>query len=173
MAVEWLEAPERLINIAKELIEKYHQDLVEARIGFVMRSEAQESNGKYVAGKAAKISKKYAPLLSDQDLDFIIWIAKDVWDRSGSDKARALVDHELCHCYMLGDEPKLRHHDFEDFGVIIDRYGLWTIDLMHLKPTFEKAIQQVTQIDMFESKDGKPIEGGMVVRIDPSRMPAE
>jgi len=72
--VVWYEASKEVINIAQDLVEKYHQSLKDARIGFVFRSEAQYSGGMMVLGQASKVSDKLKPVL---ELDFLIWIAED------------------------------------------------------------------------------------------------
>lgn len=137
MPATWSEVDQTVLDLAQEIIHLHHKDLQEARIGFLFRSEASTSQGKTVWAHAEKVSAKFGPLL---DLHFLIWIAEDIWTRIDSQKRRALIDHELCHCEMVGD-PKMRAHDIEEFQCIIERYGFWNVDLYRLKPAFEEAIQ--------------------------------
>lgn len=60
------------------------------------------------------------------DYDFVIWVALDWWNRFKPEQKVALVDHELCHCYIdADDKPKILPHDVEEFNCILERHGLW------------------------------------------------
>ena len=122
MAVEWIRAKQEVIDIAQDIIDKYHPTLGEARIAFLFRSEAPISGGRATLGKAAKVNAQWKPLLQD-DFDFVIWFAYDRWSLFSKKQRRALVDHELCHCRLEGDDPEIVPHDIEEFNVIIQRYG--------------------------------------------------
>lgn len=137
--VSWEEASQEVINMAEELIAKYHPVLGKyARVGFVFRSEAQVSNGRAVLGKASKVSEKLKTLL---ELDFLIWIAKKEFEAMEDERKRALIDHELSHCSITDGDFRMRHHDVEEFHAIIERYGLWTDDLQRTKAAIDKAEQ--------------------------------
>lgn len=136
--VTWEEASKEVIHIAQDLVEKYHPFLMDARIGFVFRSEAQVSQGRATVGKVSKISDKMRPVL---DLDFLIWIAKDVYEKLDAERRRAVIDHELTHITMGNTGLTLRHHDIEEFHSIIERYGLWTFDLVATKRAIDKGEQ--------------------------------
>lgn len=129
MAVEWEKAPEDVIELAKELIEKHHPHLRSAKIGILFRSEAPMRKGRRTLGKAGKVTPRWKPLLEER-LDFVIWLAADWWlDELDSRQQKALLDHELCHC-ILGDNGwTTRGHDIEEFNVILERYGPWREDL--------------------------------------------
>lgn len=125
MPAEWRKAPHLVIEIAERIIAKHHPDLLDARIGFLMRSEApKRGNGMVVYGKAKKISDEMKTLWP---YDFVIWLAEDCFNRFSALQREALIDHELMHC--LWDKrkqaAKLRSHDLEEFNVILQRYGLW------------------------------------------------
>lgn len=128
MSVYWMEASKDVVNLAQELIAAYHEELLDARIGLLFRSEAPTANGKARLGAASKVSDRWKPLLQ-QELDFIIWLAWDRWKGMSPQQRRALLDHELCHCRMVKGESKLRGHDVEEFTEIIERHGLWKGDL--------------------------------------------
>lgn len=133
--VEWEEASQEVINIAQDLVEQHHKHLQDVRIGFVFRSEAQVLKGRAVLGKCSNVSDKMKPLL---DLDFLIWIAKDEYKKMDEERRRALIDHELSH---IGIDLTLQGHDVEEFHAIIERYGLWTYDLMKTRKAMDKAEQ--------------------------------
>lgn len=136
--VTWEEASQEVIHIAQELVEEYHPFLKEARIGFVFRSEASVSKGKSTVGKVSKISDKMRPVL---DLDFLIWIAKDVYEKLDAERRRAVIDHGLTHITTGAGGLTLRHHDIEEFRSIIERYGLWNYDLVETRKAMDKGEQ--------------------------------
>ena len=136
--VTWEEASAEVIYTAQDLVRRYHPHLREARIGFVFRSEAQVSKGRMTLGKCSKVSDKMHPVL---DLDFLIWLAKDEYEKMPAERRAALIDHELTHITMGNSGLTLRDHDVEEFYTIIERYGLWTTDLMAAKAAMDRAEQ--------------------------------
>lgn len=160
---EFTEVNNLVLEIANRCISDYHADLREANVGFIFRTEAPETNGKITLGKASKVSAQQRA--AGLDLHFLIWIAQDVWDRLTEHARMALIDHELCHCYMVGDEAKLRGHDIEEFNEIIDRYGFWNQSLMNAAPTIEKAFQLDFGMEFNPS--------GSVVAVNPAQVPQE
>lgn len=141
MTVTWEEASSELINMAEEVIEDHHPHLRDARIGFVFRSEVSVSNGRETWGKASKVTDKLKPFVDD--IQFVIWIAKDKWEAISTDQRRALLDHELCHCRfnINTGNPAMRHHDFEEFHEIIQRHGFWNHELFKLQRNIEKQLR--------------------------------
>lgn len=143
MTVKWSEAPKTAIDITKELVEKYHPQLQDARIGLVMRSEAATSQGREVLAKISKIDKKTQALMEAagaEPVDLLIWIAEDVWMQMGNEQRQALIDHELCHVQIGENGYKLVGHDFEEFKVILERYGLWNYALLDAQPSMQQAM---------------------------------
>jgi len=134
--VIWEEAPGSVIDLAKELIHQYHPDLMEARIGFLMRKKQSFSKGKLNMGHAAKVSDQNKVLM---DYDFIIWLDGESYADFGEDTRRAVIDHELCHCVWEDGKASLRHHDFEEFNCVIRRHGLWNADLLFLAEAIQKS----------------------------------
>lgn len=126
MAIQWEAAPQDVVELAEELVEKHHPKLRNANIGILFREKATMSKGQRTLGKASKVTGRWKPLLDD-NYHFIIWLAADWWrDEATPAQQRALLDHELQHCYMFeGWEPKMRGHDIEEFACIIERHGLW------------------------------------------------
>ena len=158
MVVYWEEVTQEVLDLAGEIIAAHHPHLEDAKVGFVFRSEASKSGDKIVLGQAAKVSAKLRPHL---DLDFIIWLAEDEWQHLEPIQKRALVDHELCHCDWHDGRPRMRHHDVEEFYVILIRYGLWTDNLKRAKSVFETAVQGELPLGM---------KRGEVVRVQPRQM---
>ena len=124
MAAEFRTASDDVIEIAKEIIAKWHPHLRYARIGFLFRSEAPVSGGRVTLGKAKLVTGEmnvYA------DYDFLIWLARDYYSGMTDAQREALIDHELCHCLFDEAEGKaaIRGHDIEEFNCILDRHGFW------------------------------------------------
>jgi hypothetical protein len=129
MPAEFGPAPQYIVDLARELIDLYHSELKEVRIGLLVRDEAPISGGVATLGKARKVGPEEQALY-DHPYDFVIWFAKDQWVYLSQHQKRALVDHELCHCRISYDkdgEQKLEiaKHDLEEFNVILERYGFW------------------------------------------------
>jgi hypothetical protein len=137
---EWSEASEDVVRVGREMVAKYHPDLEEANIGFLFRDTAQKSGDVAVWGKASKVPARLKPLL---DYDFIIWIAEDLWEGELSEQQReALVDHELCHCgFDDNGNPKMVHHDIEEFKCVVERHGIWTNELAGFGAVVLEAMQ--------------------------------
>lgn len=147
---EWFEVEQDVLDIAEDLIDKYHGPLREARIAFIFRDVAQESGGRKVLGQASKISDKMKAIL---DYDFLIWISHEDWVTFPYKHRQALIDHELCHCKFDIAEGKasMRPHDIEEFQEIIDRHGFWSESLRAAVPAIEKSWQD----SLFDLKRGK------------------
>jgi len=144
--ITWSEAPQSIIHAAEELIRQYHPWLNEARIAFVMRSEAQKKG--HVLGQASKVPEKMQPYL---EYDFLIWLSeKDVAGMANSE-IEALIDHELCHCAknLATDGWKLREHDIQEFAEIISRHGLWSADLRRM----DKAVEIYQQGNLLKDTE--------------------
>ncbi len=142
MTVEYKEVSSDVLSIATEIIDRFHPQLKDCKIGFVFRSEASISGGKLVLGTTGKITEKIKPLLS-QELDILIVLAEDEYSRMASDRRRALIDHELCHVIQNPNTGgwTTRSHDLNEFNEIIERYGLWSNDLILAGPAFARAAQ--------------------------------
>ena len=136
MAVTWEEADDVLIHLAQRLIREHHAHLLDAKMGFMYRSEAAKSGNKLILGKARKVSDEQQVFM---DFDFIIWIARKEFELAADDQKAALVDHELCHCWGSFDNWTMRKHDFEEFNAVIVRHGLWRSDLSFAAKAFENA----------------------------------
>lgn len=135
MTTTWSEASNSVLTTAQELIDQFHKQIKELRIGFIFRSEAAVSQGIMVNAGVSKVPDKFKVLL---ELDLIIWIAEDEWIKLSQDQRKALVDHQLCHIRYDGT---IVGHDFEDFQEIVERYGFWNYSLLKSADTFKEALQ--------------------------------
>lgn len=116
-----------------------HQPLAQAHILWLFMDTVPMSHGRYVLGRARRVSG-WAAFLSSPPQDaatyedpapyYTIEIAEQPWHQLRAHQKRALVDHELCHLRVddSGGAPvlKMRGHDFEEFTVVIKRHGLWS-----------------------------------------------
>lgn len=137
MAITWEEASQSVLSLATELVREFHTELIHANILFIHRSEAANSGGRTVLGKAAKISAPMKVLLDDAD--FLIWISKKDWEAASEGFRRPLLDHLLEHCTtdINDDEYVLRNPEINEFRSIIDRHGLWSLDLLRVGETIK------------------------------------
>jgi hypothetical protein len=156
MATKWSEASTEVISIAQQIIKKYHDDLAKASIGFLFREDAQVSGDKLVLGKASKVPDRLKPFL---DYDFLIWLSQEDYVKFDNKQREALIDHELCHCTMNEEDmPKMRHHDIEEFGCIVERYGLWKSDLITFAHSMTQAPEVQLSLQLLEAKKEGRIE---------------
>lgn len=151
---EYKEVTQEVMDIAKEMIQAYHRNLEDCRIGFVFRSEAGTSGGKTVLGKCGKVPEKIKPFLESQGgLDMLIMIAEDQWSMLNSTQRKALIDHELCHIAIGASGWTTKAHDIEEFEEILQRYGLWKIDLFRAEQAMTDAVQMILPIPEDRQKD--------------------
>lgn len=150
-----------VVNLAKEIIERFHHEIyeVEAKIDFVFAfrdPEAEEPaimvRGHRVLGQARVNNLKHRALgLGDCE----VLLDGDAWENMPEPNKRALLDHELEHFeikrhkktgeYLYDDlhRPlmKLRDHDreFGFFDNIAQRHGADSWEVKNLKKMFEEA----------------------------------
>jgi len=140
MMAEYYESVE-VADIARELINDYHQGLKEAKIVFLFRDKAPKYRERVTLGAARRTNPIESTLIG---YDFVIWIGEDEWNGMDKKTKRALVDHELSHCGL--DEKgnwTTYDHDFTGFNAVLARHGYWSGDLKLMK----KSMQQ---LNLFE-----------------------
>ncbi|MTV47743.1 hypothetical protein GJ688_01940 [Heliobacillus mobilis] len=155
------DAPE-VQDIARDLIEKHHGRLVEAKIKYLFRFGNWEVKGNTIYGRAQKNSTKDKYLTG---FDFVILINGGVWVHLTEEQQEALVDHELCHCTRSEDSFGnpiwgIRDHDFTGFAAEVRRHGLWSTDLQLLKKAADEHHQLTLDFD-------EPMAVGAVSNIIP------
>jgi hypothetical protein len=159
----WTEASTEIINLARQCIDQWHPDLKDARIGFVFRSEGIKHGDRLTLAQASKVSPKMQVFM---DFDFIIWISEEDFTQLTSTQREALIDHELCHCIFYEDDntAKMRKHDVEEFICIVQRHGMWSIDLLRLQEQMDKpAVRPPEQLGLFPGQPSR----GVVATISP------
>ena len=155
---EWWKVPDKVVHLAEELIALYHESLANAKIALIFRDEAPVTDGRATLGKAMKVSPQWKPLLKDQTTDFVIWLAYDRWEHLDNKQKRALLDHELCHCFLDHEgRAKIRGHDIEEFAVIIQRHGAWNDSIKLV----QRAINRQLPLDFDEPPTGKVFGFGL------------
>lgn len=106
---------------------------------------------KTTVARCMKVSPEHR-LLSG--FHYVVEVSGDVWDKLEEGTQEVLMEHELLHANpVMNDkngewEYKLRKHDYEDFSVIIQKYGIdWFSNLktqvssiFDLKPAQEDSI---------------------------------
>jgi hypothetical protein len=125
-------------EVAAPLIDKHHEHLQGLHIEYLFKVvEDDEGRMKYpkpnkfgvvVLGKTKCYSEADSAVGCP---DFLIVILYNWWEAAEDDKRRALVDHELCHCWVGHDEEtgevqiSCAPHEFEGFRAEIERHGPW------------------------------------------------
>jgi len=125
--ISFRECGEEVYTLMNELINEYHLNLRNVKIKCLFYNKPRKRCGKIILGTAEAVSPKFNYLTN---IDFIISIYENTWDTMAEQEKKALIDHELCHCFVGEDKHgnpvyKTIPHDFEEFKEIIERYGLW------------------------------------------------
>lgn len=138
-----------------------HEPLGQAHILWLFMDTVPMSNGRYVLGRARRVSG-WAAFLSSPPQEatsyadpapyYTVEIAEEPWHQLRAHQKRALVDHELCHLRVddSGDAPvlKMRGHDFEEFVAVIKRHGLWSTasqeGAMAMAEELSSALDEIT-----------------------------
>lgn len=127
MPAEFSEAPSSVIRTAEEIISKYRPFLRDVRIAFVLRIDEQPLDA-----DKAKTIKVPAALQTVADYDFLIWIDQQFWEAQTEKKRKALILHQLCHIGPgANDGFTIVDHDFADFNLVVEEFGLWSTNLFH------------------------------------------
>ena len=72
---------------------------------------------------------------------YLVWVARDSWDKMSLEQRGALLDHEFCHCAETArGDWGLCQHDVEEFVAIIERHGLWKRDLERLGEAVQSCL---------------------------------
>jgi hypothetical protein len=181
MPASFFPAPEAQ-EIAAELIAEYHRHLIEHGVDVVciFRDDTPKSNGREVWGTARKVSGMNAfflrsnfrgyfvntnpephEIVNYNEPLFLITISLPIWNDLNEHGRRALVDHELMHCWAEEDDSgevqlKIIGHDFEGFNKEIERHGLWRSSAQTL------AYHMNKQMTLFDSVERAMKTGGVI-----------
>lgn len=120
-------AAEQPAEIATVLIGKLHDHLLPARVGYVFRKQMKKADRVQLA-KAKRVPPVWEFVA---ELDFLVVFNWEAWWTLAPHQKLALVDHELCHCVRDPERDRwaMAHHDVEEFGQIVRRWGRWKPDL--------------------------------------------
>ncbi len=139
-------APE-VEELAKDLVRRYHQHLVNAGLVYLWRTGNWKKGGKRVLGTAEKVGGKTSFWLRqamhwDRDLVYAVTISKQAWPELSHDQRLALIDHELCH-FVPNDAGKIEivEHDVTEFRAVLERHGFWEDELRRFCEAAVKAQQ--------------------------------
>lgn len=134
--------------IGNALVAAVHPDLKAASIAYLFK-ETMKRRDRLGLGKASKAAGALQFLTG---FDFVLTFNWTAWKQLTAPQRIALVDHELCHC-MRGEKGwEMLAHDVEEFRIIVQRWGLWTPDLVQLHAAIKAA-----QYDLW--KDGALVTG--------------
>ena len=138
MAELW-DASGTVEDTVKDLLGKYHPEVAAASFGYVFKDKAAQAE---IEAGIVATAKKVPPiykLLTKDDLDFVIVIAKDAWDELDTDEREAHLDSALCSCSAKLDEHGdfkvdaagnpifcLRAFDLQGHSEVLARYGIDT-----------------------------------------------
>lgn len=146
--------PELEPIVARVLRMPEHRHLVEgdARIHWLMRSEAKVKGGRQVLGSCHRpqVTGELRSLfdwmlerLLGETPDYLVILDAQYWAEASPLEREILVYHELCHAVQAEDangaprfnqqtgEPvwALRGHDLEEFNAVVARYGTHAADV--------------------------------------------
>jgi len=126
-----------LEQVAVDIINKVRQDLKHVQICYMFRDTAAITDDKVVAGMCIRVDDRNYTI---HGFDFVIEIAKDVWDEADDTFRVALMDHELGHVGIRfdadDDDPRRddktdrvktfsKRHDVEEFEDVLERHGAY------------------------------------------------
>src|SRR6516165_5115327 len=155
------------------LIAQFHPELAEANIAIGYHYG-------WKANRDAKVVLASVSLFSDFDRqmhgkDVKILLNYNYWHNPATtdDNRRALMDHQLCHPRPVMDldlgmvvrndmgqiKYYLRAHDIEDFSEVVERWGIWVVDMERAAEVMadawvkEKAAREQKTLDELEEEE--------------------
>jgi hypothetical protein len=139
---EYSEVDLSVLSTARELIDSYHNHLLDANIAFVFKEAGSKIRGKYVLGSVSKFPRKFLPLFDDINYHYLIWISKTDWDYLESKIRYAIMDHLLSHCCFYDEDSySVVYPDIQEFSGVLARHGLWNPSLLRVKSSLQHAAQ--------------------------------
>lgn len=94
----------------------------------------KESLGK--RGAKIKRASDYEMILSD--VEIIMTISDEVWQKLSEQGKMALITHELCHLVENEKgEIETIDHEVEEFSFVISRYGSWNVSIANMAKQLE------------------------------------
>lgn len=150
-----------LESLANTIIKVHRAKLEHLKICYIFRDEAPISGDKVIAGRCIRVDDRNWTV---HKFDFIIEIAKDVWEQATDDFKRALMDHELGHIAMeltaeggpVRDErngrlkTRCKMHDIEEFEEVLERHGAYHKKLREFLDAFARHKKKKRKTDESE-----------------------
>ena len=125
-------------QVANDIIERFHPDLKDVRILYIFNTKPKLRGGKITLGSARKATPTERLFLN---VEAVITICSESWDRQNSRQRQALLDHELHHLRVEVDGTlSLNPHDVEEFSTVLKRWGTWKSDLAMMFEQLELGI---------------------------------
>lgn len=123
-----------LSDIGAVVIKEHRPGLAIAAICYMFRAEAAITDDKVIAGMCVRVDDRNYTIHS---FDFVIEIARDLWEEATDQFRTALIDHELGHVGIRYDEDGepirdpntdrlktyTKRHDIEEFEDVLERHG--------------------------------------------------
>lgn len=133
MSTNAWKAGEDVVQTMKDVVAKYHPDLVGVvdEIAVLFREKGTNVDGHVIAGKTSKAPAILGVLFKETPYTFIITLAADVWEELNDKQRVALLDHHLCACGAEEDDETgemryfLRVPDVAFFKEEVARHGAW------------------------------------------------
>lgn len=162
MADVW-EAGSDVEDIAKELLGEFHTEVATANFGYAFKEKA--SVAEMEAGIVAK-AKKVSPLMRvfTDELDFVIEIAKPLWDELSPNERKAQIDSALCSCSAKLDEHGefkvdvsgnpiyvIKQYDLQGHSEVLARYGVDTF--AEVGSRIKSALKKSQEVEDDEPED--------------------
>jgi len=145
MGSKYFRADAEVRMYVDELIREYHDHLLTAKFGLLFQEHAPKSKGKLQFASVCLFPAKFQAFFPEEEFDYLLTVSCDIWNRAWLEQKRAIIDHELCHCWGEEDEEtgemawSVVGHDCEVFSSELIRHGAWHKDLELARQAFQMA----------------------------------
>ena len=92
-----------------------------------------------------------------------ILISGNWWEKLNPQQCRALLFHQLCHCFMNEGKPRLQRHEFDGFLSELRHFGPWASPLKEAQTAllqqsleFADGADNVPDVPTVEVPEGEP-----------------
>jgi hypothetical protein len=156
-----------------EIREKHHPETLEAKIALAWKKGIKaDADGHVILGLCVRAGELQRELV---DYDFCIVLNREVWEDAEftNEQKLALIDHEMCHVARAVDREgefvidsknravwRVRGHDIEEFGAIIERHGCYKRDLENFA---QKILEKKNWLALAEQPQTKIIHGESIL----------
>lgn len=129
---QYYKANEDVEKMARDIIVKYHPELVNLKIAYIFKNKSIKSRGRECNAQISKVSPKVQAIC---EVDFVVTLSAPRWQELNEIQHSALLDHELSHILITENEStgeekrQMVCHDVEEFLSVIRRWGLTVLDL--------------------------------------------